>query len=175
MAAQEESKWEGKATAELKGAKAQKVWETLVEDFCAAHKWLPGIDTCHLVEGAKGEVGAVRYVGSTVPASEEGGEAKVNWCRERLVKVDHGGRSLSYQILDSNVGMKEYVATLTVLAPAAAAAASSDGGDELGCQIEWSYVSDPIVGMTREGFSGYVSFSLQAMAEKMDKELQSAA
>ncbi|XP_031103675.1 lachrymatory-factor synthase-like [Ipomoea triloba] len=167
MAAQEESKWEGKATAELKGAKAQKVWETLLQDFSAVHKWLPAVDTCDLVEGAKGEVGAVRYVGSTVPASEEGGEAKVNWCKERLVKADHGGRSLSYQVLDNNVGMKEYVATLTVL--------SSDGGGELGCQIEWSYVSDPIVGMTREGFSGYISFSLQAMAEKMDKELQSAA
>nr|GLL38057.1 lachrymatory-factor synthase-like [Ipomoea trifida] len=167
MAAQEESKWEGKATAELKAAKAQKVWETLLEDFSAIHKWLPAVDTCDLVEGAKGEVGAVRYVGTTVPASEDGGEAKVNWVRERLVKADHGGRSLSYQVLDNNVGMKEYVATLTVL--------SSDGGDESGCQIEWSYVSDPIVGMTREGFSGYISFSLQAMAEKMDKELQSAA
>lgn len=168
MAGQEEPKWEGKATAELKGPKAQKVWQTLVDDFCDIHKWFPAIETCHYVEGVKGEVGMVRYVGTTVPASEDGGEAKVNWCREKLVRLDHGGRSLSYQILDNNVGMKEYVATLKVLS-------SSDGGDELGCQIEWSYVSDPIVGMTPEGFYGYVSFSLQAMAEKMEKELQSAA
>ncbi|RAL51176.1 unnamed protein product [Cuscuta campestris] len=159
----EELKWEGKSTAKCQGPKPHQVWSVLIDDFCDLHRWLPSLDRCHQVDGVKGEVGLVRYVASVDPA-DSGEEKKVkNWCNERLVSVDHRERCLSYQVLDNNMGIEGYVATLKVF-PAA------DGdGDDAGCRIEWSYVADPIVGMTGEEFFGFIASNLQGMVGTLQK------
>ncbi|CAH9142109.1 unnamed protein product [Cuscuta epithymum] len=163
MAGSKELNWEGKTTASLNGPKAHKVWSVLVEDFSDIHKWLPNLDQSHHVEGVKGEVGWVRYVAST---ASSGNENKVRWCRERLVSIDHDGKCMSYQVLENNIGIKSYIATLKVLP-------TLDGDDEVGCEIVWSYVADPIDGMTSDAFFGFISSSLKGMAATLEKALQS--
>ncbi|XP_060211257.1 lachrymatory-factor synthase-like [Lycium barbarum] len=163
MAAQQQSKWEGKAIGNLKGPKAEQVWP-LFEDFFNFHNWLPTIDTCYQLNNEKD--GLIRCCANTVPPSSDGSEAIIKWCHERLLYVDKIERCLSYEALDNNVGIRSYVATFKIL--------SSDDGDESGCKIEWSFVADPVDGLTLECFLGYVDFSLQGMAEKIEKALESS-
>lgn len=158
MASQQlESKWEGKSIANLKLAKVEQVW-AIFEDFFNIHNWLPTIDTCHQVN-AEDEI--VRYCASTAtPSSSDDGEAILKWCHERLLTIDKVERCLSYEALDNNIGIRSYVATFKVL--------PSDNG---GCKIVWSFVADPIDGLTLELFSGYVDSTLQGMAENIENAL----
>lgn len=158
-----ESKWEAKASAELAKPTAQEVWPIL-EDFCNLHKWLPGVDTCYQVEGIPGQPGLIRYCASTITTSSGGNEEKtVKWAKERLLLLDPIKRCLSYEVLDNNIGMKSYLATIVVLPM------NDDGGP--GCKIEWSFVSDPIEGWRFEDFFSYIESSLQFMARKIDDEI----
>ncbi|OIT27543.1 PREDICTED: lachrymatory-factor synthase-like [Nicotiana attenuata] len=162
MAAQQLSKWEGKAIANLKGPKAEQVWP-LFEDFFNFQKVLPTIDTCYQVKD-----GLTRCCARTLPPSSDGGESIIKWCHERLLAVDNIERCLTYEVLDNNMGIRSYVATFKVLS------ISDDIDDhELGCQIQWSFVADPIDGLTLEFFLGYVDSSLQSMAENIEKALES--
>ncbi|KAJ6698043.1 LACHRYMATORY-FACTOR SYNTHASE [Salix purpurea] len=152
-----QGKWEGKATAELKGPTADQVWP-FFEDFCNLQKWLPGVDTCYQVEGEPGQPGLVRYCSSsTISSDRSHEETQVKWVKEKLVMIDRIERCLSYEIIENNVGFKSYVATIKVLP-------INDG-----CKIEWSYVADPIEGWPVEDFNSYISSSLQFMGQKMEQ------
>ncbi|KAL8259552.1 hypothetical protein R6Q59_027505 [Mikania micrantha] len=158
--------WEGKATAELKSTTAEQVWP-LLEDFCNFHKWLPTIDTCHHVQGAHGEPGLVRYcatiVPSASPSANDAGPAStdvVKWCHEKLLSIDPVQRCLSYEIGENNLGFTGYVSEMKVV--------ETDGG----CRVEWRFEADPVDGMRLEDLCGYIESSLNAMAERMEKELQ---
>lgn len=153
-------KWEGKATAKLLRSTADDVW-ALLEDFCNLHKWLPTIDTCFKVDDG-GKSGLVRHCA----AGPRGGDAAVRWCRERLTDIDPVGKRLSYEVVENNMGFKTYESTLKV--------APIDGGDDLGCQIEWSYVADPVEGLSCEDLAKYVGMGLQGMAQNMERALESA-
>ena len=72
--------------------------------------------------------------------------------------IDPIERCLSYEVIDSNIGFKSYVATSKVLP-------INNGG---GCKIEWSFVADPIEGMSQEGLASYIDHSIQFMAKKME-------
>ncbi|KAK3040981.1 hypothetical protein RJ639_029091 [Escallonia herrerae] len=173
-------KWDGKAAAKLRGATAEQVWP-LLEDFCSFHKWLPSIDTCHQVEGVQGQPGLVRYCASTVPPSHGGNAATTLWCHEKLLAIDAAGRSLTYEVVDNNMGFKQYLSTIKLsdnnmgfkqylstikLSPI-------NGDDKPSCQMEWCFVADPVEGWKFEDLLYYVESSLQAMAEKMVKAIQS--
>lgn len=156
-----EPKWEGKATAELRGLKAQEVWP-LIEDFCGLGKWLPTIDTCYLLEGTPDQPGLVRYCASEKLSFDGSKEVNIMWAKEKLIAIDPIGKWLSYEILDNNVGFRSYVATIKVL--------PMDNDDK--CMIEWSFVSDPIEGWGLEHLISYIDNSLQGMAKKMEEALQ---
>ena len=158
-----EAKWEGKASAELKGPRAEQVWP-LLEDFCNLHKVLPSIDTCYQLEVPK-EYGLIRYCAASTSSSSSLGEESIKWAKEKLLSIDPIKRSLSYEVLDNNVGIKSYVAVIKVL--------PINGDEEQGCQIEWSFVADPIEGWRSEDFFSYIDNSLQCMAKKIDETLQS--
>ncbi|XP_051137284.1 lachrymatory-factor synthase-like isoform X2 [Andrographis paniculata] len=152
MAAEKE-KWEGKATAEVRGPTAAEVWP-LIEDFFAIHKWLPTVDTCHKLDEG------LRYCAG-------GGGGDVKWCRERLVSVDSENRCLSYELLESNMGFKSYRSTIGV-EPAA-----GDGGG--GCRIVWSFAADPVEGLRYGDLVGYIDAGLQGMAAKFQKAFSSSS
>ncbi|KAJ6406411.1 hypothetical protein OIU74_028339 [Salix koriyanagi] len=157
MTEETQGKWEGKATAELKGPTADQVWP-FFEDFCNLQKWLPGVDTCYQVEGEPGQPGLVRYCSSsTISSDRSHEETQVKWVKEKLVMIDRIERCLSYEIIENNVGFKSYVATIKVLPV-------NDG-----CKIEWSYVADPIEGWPVDDFNSYISSSLQFMGQKMEQ------
>ncbi|PIN24704.1 hypothetical protein CDL12_02560 [Handroanthus impetiginosus] len=155
-------KWEGKATAKLHKHTAEKVWP-LLGDFCSFDKWLPTIHTCSKVDGVDGLPGLVRYCAGTVPDGNGGGVAK--WCHEKLIDIDSVEKCLSYEVLDNNMGFKSYKSTMKVM--------PIDGGDDLGgCKIEWSFLADPVEGLSFEDLAAYVDQSLQGMAKNMEKELE---
>ncbi|XP_010526099.1 PREDICTED: lachrymatory-factor synthase [Tarenaya hassleriana] len=161
------SKWEGKHVAGVNGVTAEKIW-TAVSDFCNVDKWFPRLDTCRRVEGSDGQVGLIRYCASTETKSDGSGAAAVTkWAKERLVKFDPIGRCISYEILENNVGFGSYAATVKVN--------PTDGGDEgVGCEIEWSFVADPVEGWKKEDLDSYVEFSLKHMTKKMEDYFLSA-
>lgn len=179
-------RWAGKATARLKGVTAEQVWPLFLDDFCSFHKWLPTIDTCRQVEGIRGQPGLVRYCASTpedsTGADVDGERKDALWCHEKLVAIDPVVRCLSYEVMENNMGIKSLVSTIKVLPTTAATIKSSGevdddehgGEDQFGCQIQWSFLADPFEGlMTYDGFSAYINFALQGMADKMEKVLQS--
>ncbi|XP_076920552.1 lachrymatory-factor synthase-like [Bidens hawaiensis] len=156
------SKWEGKATAELKTTKADQVWP-LLEDFCNIHKWLPTLDTCHYVQGVHGQPGLVRYCATIIKSSSSpSNEVDVKWCHEKLVSLDPVERCLRYEIGENNLGFTGYVAEMKVVEM------------DVGCMVEWRFVADPMEGMGLEDLCCYMESSLKAMAERMEKELQGA-
>ncbi|KAE8056626.1 hypothetical protein FH972_013380 [Carpinus fangiana] len=160
MAAETESKWEGKVSAVLANPTAQQVW-LLLEDFCNLHKWLPSIDTCYQVDGVPGQPGLIRYCAATVTSSSGGRDdgVTINWAKEKLLAIDPIKRCLSYEVVENNTGIKSYVATMIVLP------INDDGGR--GCKIEWSFVSDPIEGWRIEDLVSYLESNLQGMAKRM--------
>ncbi|KAJ4708099.1 Lachrymatory-factor synthase [Melia azedarach] len=102
MAEERKAKWEGKASTEVSGLKAEQVWPCL-EDFSNVHKWLPNLETCYPVEGVPGQPGLVRYCAT-----------KDRWANEKLIMMNHIQRCLNYEVLDNNIGTKSYVATIKV-------------------------------------------------------------
>lgn len=153
MAEQSDPKWEGKAIVELAGTSAELVWPAL-EDFCNLHKLIP-IDTCYQLEGIPGQPGLIRYCASAVKVGDEE-TATIKWAKERLLSIDPVQRCLSYEIVESNMGFKSYVATLKVVPI-----------NEDRCKIEWSFVSDPVEGWSFQGLNSHIEYYLQFMAKKI--------
>ncbi|XP_008220095.1 PREDICTED: lachrymatory-factor synthase-like [Prunus mume] len=150
------SKWEGKASADLQGSSAEQVWP-LLADFCSLHKWFPDIATCYQVDGVPGQPGLIRYC-ARAPIDND--ESTIKWAKEKLLSLDPIQRCLSYEIIESNLGFKSYVAVMQLV--------PINGGDgSIGCKIEWSFVCDPIEGWGLNDFRSYLDSSLQLMAEKM--------
>lgn len=155
--------WEGKVCAKVRGPKAETIWSFL-EDFCSVHKWLPGLDTCYKVEGVDGQPGLVRYCGNTITSPLN--QPITLWCHEKLIEIDENQRTLSYEIIENNMGMKMYKATIKVVP-------MEGGDDESGCEINWSFVAEPLKTLKFEDLVSYIESSLHGMAQKMERALQS--
>ncbi|KDP34166.1 hypothetical protein JCGZ_07737 [Jatropha curcas] len=161
-----EPKWEGKTTVEVKGLTADQTWP-FVADFCNIDKLFPFVDKCYHVEGELGKPGLIRYCATAPRPSFDGtGEIKVDWAKEKILIIDPIERLLSYEITESNMGFKSYVATFKVL--------PVDGDGQRRCRIDWSFVADPIQGWSLEDFSSYLNTSLQYMAKKIEETVPSA-
>uniref|UniRef100_A0A7N0V869 Lachrymatory factor synthase n=1 Tax=Kalanchoe fedtschenkoi TaxID=63787 RepID=A0A7N0V869_KALFE len=145
-------KWEGRATAELPYSPGQ-VWP-LWADFCGFHRWFPLLAASYPVEGSAGgcEVGSVRCC---VGRGEE-----PMWGRERLLEMDHERRVMRYEVVENNVGLRGYVATVRV---------REVGGG--GCEVEWSFEAEAAEGWGEEGLREYVKSSLEAVVKKMEEAL----
>lgn len=168
----EKPKWEFKTSAGLATATVEQVWP-LLEDFCNLHKWLPEtLHECYQVEGILGQQpGLTRYCtfSRTLPSSD-GHEAVTQtvYAYDRLLWIDPIKRCFSYDMLDNNMGMKTYVATLRLLP------INDDDDDDdgklhaCGCKIEWSFVCDPMEGWSFEDFSSFIAASLQTIAKNME-------
>ncbi|KAJ1384751.1 START-like domain superfamily [Sesbania bispinosa] len=158
----EESKqiWEGKTSAELTGTNADQIWP-LLEDFCNIHRWLP-IDTSYQVEGVGG--GMIRYCAATIRDDADPHKVSTMWAKEKLLDLDPIQRTVTYEVIDSNMGFKSYVGTMKVLP----IISNNEKGPAV-CKIEWSFICDPIEGWTFQGFLSYIQSYLQFMANKMEQ------
>lgn len=77
--------------------------------------------------------------------------------------VDEEKMSLSYEIVDSNIGFKGYASTVRI---------SPDHDN--GCVIEWVFTVDPIQGLRFEELVKKYEVGLQRMAKKMEDYLVSS-
>lgn len=151
-------KWEGKASVELKGPKAEQVWP-LLEDFFSLNKWFPTLTTCLPLEGVSGQPGCVRYcAGFKTPARDINDET-LNWTKQKLLSIDPNEMTFSYSIIESNVGFNSYISTIKVLPR------------EGGCNVEWQYEVEPVEGWTSEMVYSFISSGLQVMAKRMEDAL----
>lgn len=156
MEAETESRWEGTATAEITGPTADQVW-SLVEDFCNIHKWFPNMDSCRQVED---QPGMVRHCTIKKSAPVGSGETLTSWANEKVVMITPEERCLVYELLENNIGLNKYVATVKVVP------------DDRGCKIEWSFVADPVEGWKSDDLISYIRDCLQYMATAMERDLQ---
>ncbi|XP_030452764.1 lachrymatory-factor synthase-like [Syzygium oleosum] len=164
MAEETQPRWESKLIAELKGPTPGQVWPFL-EDFCYLHKLLPTLDMCQQVEGVPGQPGLVRYVASTT-FGDGSDPSKIKWANERLIVMDPNDKCFSYEVLDNNIGLKSYVATIRVMP-------MNDQDDKMvGCMIEWSFVADPVEGWGGQDMMSFFDFCLQSMAKKIESAIQ---
>ncbi|XP_059634916.1 lachrymatory-factor synthase-like [Cornus florida] len=155
MAHGQKPKWEGKACAELAGAKAEQVWPFL-EDFFGLNKWFPTLHTCLPVEGVSGQPGCVRYcAGFKTPVNS--GDDIINWTKQKLLSIDPTEMTFSYSIIDGNVGFNSYVSSVRVVPR------------EDGCNIEWCYEVEPVEGWVLENLDTFIGSGLQVMAKRMEE------
>ncbi|XP_061369622.1 lachrymatory-factor synthase-like [Gastrolobium bilobum] len=160
MTEESKSRWEGETSVELHGITAEQVWP-LLEDFCNIHKWMP-IETCYQVEGVTGQPGLIRYCATT---TRDDGDPLIKWAKEKLLMIDPIQHCLIYEVVDSNMGFKSYVATLKLLP---VTIVSGDKPKPTSCKIQWSFACDPVDGWTFDGLFSYIQFVLQFMAKKME-------
>ncbi|KAL8259557.1 hypothetical protein R6Q59_027510 [Mikania micrantha] len=163
-----DAEWEGKYSVEVMGITANQLWPFL-EDFCAIHKWVPGLDSdkCCQLEGAYGEPGLIRHCvfieQSSAALSDETGKVPVKWFNEKLLSMDPVQRTMSYEMIENNLGFKFYVGYVKLF--------ELDGG----CKIDWSFVSDPVEGMSLEDLRGNLESFVKTVVEGIRKELQAPA
>ncbi|GAA0150331.1 hypothetical protein LIER_09293 [Lithospermum erythrorhizon] len=160
---QQGKRWEAKVSTTLPNASTDQIWP-LFADFFGLHKWFPGLSTCYGLSGDNGQHGCVRYCSGGSLSAIVGGDEKVtsSWSKERLVAIDHGGKSLSYEILDCNIGFKSYVSTIKIV----------DGESGKGCVIEWWFGVDNVEGMRLEDLIKKYEVGLHGMATKMSMSLK---
>ncbi|EXB93401.1 hypothetical protein L484_010729 [Morus notabilis] len=158
-----QAKWEGKVSAKLSNATVDQIWP-LFTDFFNFQKWFPSLSTCHGIHGTNGDPGCIRYCsGFSIPSNV--GDKPVSWSKERLIAVDHAQHSLTYEIVDSNIGFESYVSTVKIVP-------GSDPGDDhdhqCGCAIEWSFTVDPVEGWALDDLVRKYEEGIQRMAQKME-------
>ncbi|XP_026452952.1 uncharacterized protein LOC113353627 isoform X4 [Papaver somniferum] len=123
-----------------------------------------------------GQPGCIRYcAGSSIPASSsingrDGDVTITNWSTERLVDIDSVQRSITYEIVDCNIGFKSYVSTMKVVPYN-----NGENDEDNGCLIEWSFVVDPIQGWELETLVSKFDSGLQRTASKIEATLNNKA
>lgn len=166
MAQNPDTKWEGNVSTRLTKACADQIWP-LFKDFFNLHKWFPSLATCYGIHGTNGEPGCIRYcAGFSIPSdgSNDDNNRPISWSKERLIAVDDVERSLSYEIVDSNIGFKSYVSTVKIVPEGA------NGQD--GCVIEWGFNVDPVEGWALDDLVRKYEVGLQRMAERMEDAVE---
>ncbi|KAL3746787.1 hypothetical protein ACJRO7_015687 [Eucalyptus globulus] len=151
MESQSCHKWEKKVSTRVAKASADQIWPLRLSD-------------CYGIHGKNGEPGCVRYCAgfsiSSEGTSDPGENRPIKWSKERLVGVDPHGRSLNYEMVDSNNGFTSYASTVRVIP-----------GDEGGCTIEWSFTVDPVEGWVLEDLVRKYEVGLQGMGRKMEDSI----
>ncbi|KAA0065046.1 hypothetical protein IC582_006317 [Cucumis melo] len=158
MAENPASKWEGRVTQTLTLATPDQIWP-MIKDFFNFHKWFPTLANCYGLSGTNNaEVGSVRFCsGFSIPSSSDGSDGVVSWSKERLVGVDEEHRRICYEMVDSNIGFKSYVATMEV----------GEGGGG-GCVIEWRFEVEAVEGLKLEDLVKKYEVGLRSMANRME-------
>ncbi|MCO5569292.1 hypothetical protein L7F22_023004 [Adiantum nelumboides] len=127
-AAIENRKWKGglKATMDIA---AGRVWE-MMQDFGGIQKWAL-IAESKLVQGLPNVEGCVRFCKSML----RNALGEDLWVEERLLVFDSKERFMSYAVVDCNMDMHGYIATIRVL----------EGGPHSSI-VEWLFELDPTHG-----------------------------
>lgn len=140
-------RWQGGLRARM-AIKASKVWE-MVGDFCGIHMWAPSLESCKLVQGHPNEEGCVRYC----EGKRKSPQGEPMWVKEELLILDCEKLLQSYKVIDSNMDLQGYSATIRVLEC------------ENDCaEIEWFFELNPIIGKDE---NQAITFMTLSMASKI--------
>ncbi|CAI9093567.1 OLC1v1029098C1 [Oldenlandia corymbosa var. corymbosa] len=129
-------KWEGTVSAKIEDVNADQIW-MLIKDFFGIYNFFPTLQASYGVQGNNGEVGSIRYcelLPSSPPPSDDddnGNKPEVHYVKEKITAIDPDQRSLTFEIVEGNIGLYSYVATLKVVVD-----------DDDGCVLEWSFSFD---------------------------------
>ncbi|KAF4352032.1 hypothetical protein G4B88_027497 [Cannabis sativa] len=150
----------------IRNATVEQIWP-LLADFFNFNKWFPTLATCQGIHGTNGEVGCIRYCsGFSIPSNnvdDQISSTTISWSKEILTAIDHDQHSLSYEILESNIGFQSYVSTFRIYA----------GGSECrDCVIEWSFTVDPVEGLAFDDLVRKYDVGLQRMAQRMEASFE---
>ncbi|PIA26870.1 hypothetical protein AQUCO_08600022v1 [Aquilegia coerulea] len=157
----EQQKWEGKVSAKLTSFTADQVWP-LLADFCNLSKWLPTLGCKHLDGSpAPGQLGCIRVISGPAIPSDDGTMRPGISAQEKLIMIDPTERCLSYEIIENNLGFKNYVATMKV--------SSGDNDNQNGCVIDWSYITDPREGWKPEDLFCILKSSMDSVVKGMEE------
>ncbi|XP_071719482.1 lachrymatory-factor synthase-like [Rutidosis leptorrhynchoides] len=99
-------------------------------------------------------------MGSLSIPNVDGGVDQVSWSKERLVAVDQNKMSMTYEMVDCNIGYKSYVSTIKIVS------------DEIeGCVVNWSFSVDPIEGLRFDYLVRKYQDGLDQTAKNMEDAL----
>ncbi|CAJ1951681.1 unnamed protein product [Sphenostylis stenocarpa] len=153
-----QEKWKSKATAEVKGVKAEEIWP-LLQDFFGLDKWFP-TPTVIPVEGISGQPGCVRFCAGFKTPVDDDANKSVNWTKQKLLTIDPTNWTFTYSIVDGNVGFHSYFATWKLIP-------NADG-----CEIQWHYEVEPVQGWTLEYLDSFTDAGLKVMAKRIEGGLK---
>ncbi|KAK4419930.1 hypothetical protein Salat_2405900 [Sesamum alatum] len=153
-----QQKWEAKVSTRLEKARPDQIWP-FFEDFFGLHKWFPNLTTCHGIHGANGEPGCIRYCSGFGLKNTNESSSSLSWSKERLVALDRVQMTLTYEMVDCNIGFRSYVSTIKLV--------PRDGGGV----VEWCISLDPVPGWKLQDLVAKYQVGLQLMVEKMESAI----
>ncbi|KAF9615844.1 hypothetical protein IFM89_026732 [Coptis chinensis] len=106
----------------------------------------------------------IRYCAGPATPTNDSSTTTFGWANENLLAIDPMERYLTYEINESNMGFDNYVATIKVLL--------GDNDNQNGCEIEWSFVANPMKGWKLEDFISLLRSNLDTMAKRMEEASQ---
>ncbi|KAL3676177.1 hypothetical protein R1sor_026125 [Riccia sorocarpa] len=151
-------KWHGKLKMVI-NCPIDKTWD-ISGDFCNLHRWVDTTESCECVEGEPQKPGCVRaaYGEGTFPRAD-GAKTSV---REKLLTFDNESRSMSYIMLENNLGLSNYIATFILHDLGAGAVL-----------VEWSYEVDPHPGSTEQKTADYMTGAYKNVLKKLEALMHS--
>ncbi|KAL3500611.1 hypothetical protein ACH5RR_039704 [Cinchona calisaya] len=165
-------KWEAKVSTRLANASGDQIWPFL-EDFFGIHKYFPSLATSYGIHGSNGEINSVRYCeGFSIPSQENTNkDLIISWSKEKLIAIDPIEKSLSYEMVDSNIGFNSYISTIKIISKNPLIPGDEEYDGQRVCVIEWSFSVDPVEGWRLEDLVKKYEVGLQKMAQKMEDVL----
>nr|CAI9093566.1 OLC1v1029097C1 [Oldenlandia corymbosa var. corymbosa] len=153
------SKWEGNVSTKIEDVNADQIWP-LIKDFFGIYKYFPNLQVSYGVQGNNGEVGSIRYCEQVVSPTV------VHWAKEKITAVDPDQRSLTFEIIDGNSGLRSCVATVKVVDP------SGEHDDQsLGCVLSWTFSFDALEGVKFEDLVKKYQMWIEICAQNMKDSL----
>ncbi|KAI8022630.1 hypothetical protein LOK49_LG03G01300 [Camellia lanceoleosa] len=119
------------------------------------------METCYGVKGLSGQPGCVRYCTTTKNFFMRSEETVTKWGLEKLLTIDSVAWSYSFEILDNYIGFNSFVATTKFLP-------FGDSYSE-GCEMECSFVVDPVEGWRLEDLVVSYDSGIHGMAKRIEK------
>ncbi|OEL14917.1 hypothetical protein BAE44_0024064 [Dichanthelium oligosanthes] len=145
----------GEATA-LAFERPDEAW-ALLSDFCSLDRWVSTVRTCRRVEEDEEEEGRPGRCEGPVNMAAPG-EA-VGWSKERLLETDHAGRWYSYEVVESNKGVRQVP--------------RHHAGGARPRRVRRRVVvrGRPVKGWTQEGFVGFLEKLARGVARRLEEEI----
>eukprot|EP01018_Ginkgo_biloba_P013827 Gb_02241 [translate_table: standard] len=150
-------KWRGSVT-KLTKSSTENVWK-VAGDFLGLNKWAVQVEICNHIEGELNKPGCVRYCsGQNMGKKISKTDNQMPWVKEKLLTMDPAGYSYSYTVIDGNLGLDGYFASLRL-----------HHMPQGNCAVEWSWEANPSNNCAEEQFVPMMSTSLEKMIERLDE------